>query len=884
MNSLPQRRSRIVQLRNIGKDKTKAKRVGEFSASPCPVEYREFLTTRAESDKLYATMSPCRVIRRFCFTLFIAFRRTTFALATALCCFFLCEHLHADTAAFDLPGPQIQVKVTRDGKTLPISEVPNIKVGDRLWLHPVLPSGQSVHYLLITAFLRGSTNPPPDAWFTRAETWNKKVKEEGIFITVPDKAEQLLFFLAPETGGDFSTVRSAVRNKPGAFVRASQDLDQAALDRSRLDRYLEGVRALSDADPKTLQERTLLLARSLKIKVDKDCFDKPVQEQATCLTQKTNQLVLDDGHSQSMVDALTSGPATDLVGSISNTKFAGGGAYSPYVGAVVDLAKMMESFHTAQYQYIPALAMTRQDSLELKLNNVPSFHKPMSVLVAALPAIEAAQLPPLRALEPKRVSCMQQSQLVLPVDGAPLVFSTRYAYNLFLHVESKGGLSEDLPVTADAARGGFVVDTRALHAEQFEGMVSGTIGGYWGFESFTGPSFQLQFSHPVKWLLASADTDALIIGREDSIHLQSEQAPCVEQVTIKDGHGKELKTTWKISKPDEVEITVPLKDETSGPVVLLVAQSGQSKPDEVPMQTYSEAAHLDQFILYAGDREGILTGTRLDEVSAVELGKVHFSPAGVTRSNGKDELRLSAEKSEEEKNFEAGEKLTAHVTLKDGRTLELETTVAPSRPRVTLLSKSIQPGPVPSMIQLGNPDDLPQDGQISFFLKTESPATFPHDEKIEVATEDGLNDTTFSLAAGTLFLEDPSTVLVTMQPLKILGNSTFGNLRYRAISSTGEHGDWQPLVKLVRIPTLKEVRCPDTPDKPCTLIGHDLFLLDSVASDAQFAHNIPVPSSFVNSALTVPRPNGTLLYIKLRDDPSIVNKAALAVLPETTAN
>ncbi len=31
-------------------------------------------------------------------------------------------------------------------------------------------------------------------------------------------------FLAPETGGDFKTLKSAVRGRPGAFVRASQDL------------------------------------------------------------------------------------------------------------------------------------------------------------------------------------------------------------------------------------------------------------------------------------------------------------------------------------------------------------------------------------------------------------------------------------------------------------------------------------------------------------------------------------------------------------------------------------------------------------------------------------------------------------------------------------
>ncbi|MGA7294754.1 MAG: hypothetical protein WBW85_19630, partial [Terriglobales bacterium] len=219
------------------------------------------------------------------------------------------------------------------------------------------------------------------------------------------------------------------------------------------------------------------------------------------------------------------------------------------------------------------------------------------------------------------------------------------------------------------------------------------------------------------------------------------------------------------------------------------------------------------------------------------------------------------------------------VSLQDGRVLDLDTTVEPPRPRVTLLNKSVQPGPTPSPIVLGNADDLPQDGQISFFLKTEIPETFPRSEKIEVATADGSASAFLSVADGTLILEDSQTVLGVLHPLKSFGPSVFGELRLRPIAENGEHGDWQILAKLVRIPSLKDVMCPDRPDKPCSLIGQDLFLIDSIASDAQFTHTISVPAGFVESTLSVPRPNGTLLYIKLRDDPSVVNRTALPVLP-----
>ena len=177
--------------------------------------------------------------------------------------------------AFDLSGPKVDVHVKRGEVTLPIGEAPNLLPGDRLWIHPDLPESQSAHYVLIVAFLRGATNPPPPEWFTRVETWTREAREEGVFVTVPAEAQQALIFLAPETGGDFSTLRNAVRGRPGAFVRATQDLQAASWDRMRLDAYLAEVKETSQTDPKSLKERAELAARSLGIKVDQQCFDKP---------------------------------------------------------------------------------------------------------------------------------------------------------------------------------------------------------------------------------------------------------------------------------------------------------------------------------------------------------------------------------------------------------------------------------------------------------------------------------------------------------------------------------------------------------------------------------------------------------------------------------
>jgi len=188
----------------------------------------------------------------------------------------------ADTAPFDLVGPQIDVRVTRGGDTLPLTRVPALAPRDRLTLRAILPDSQGTHYLMVAAFLRGPTNPPPESWFFRCDTWKAPCDRDGLAITVPQDAQQLLVFFAPQTGGDFKTLVDAVRGRPGSFVRASQQLFQAALDRSRLERYLSGLQALTTSDPGRGLDAAPLMARSLAIKVEDKCLDRIPALQAAC--------------------------------------------------------------------------------------------------------------------------------------------------------------------------------------------------------------------------------------------------------------------------------------------------------------------------------------------------------------------------------------------------------------------------------------------------------------------------------------------------------------------------------------------------------------------------------------------------------------------------
>jgi hypothetical protein len=833
---------------------------------------------------------------------------------------FACTLLRADPGRFDLTGPKIEVHVTRNSKTLPIAQVPNLLPGDKIWLHPDLPPTQSVHYLLVAAFLRGTTNPPPDNWFFEIQTWNKKVREEGVTITVPLEAQQVILFLAPETGGDFSTLRSAVRGRPGVFVRASQDLAEAGFEQSRIEKYLASMQEVPPGDPKALLDHSTLLARTLNLKPNNDCYKLPIDMQYTCLTQTGNQTLLDDGHGQSVADSLTSGANSDFINQASYMGLAGAGNYSAYVGAIVDLVRITSGLHTAHYQYIPAIAFPSSESLNLRLNTPPSFNNPKSVIVIGLPTIQAAVPPPLRPTDPNQINCLLKPAVVLPVEGAPLVYSTAFAHDLVLHLNTPGA-GTDIPVTPDAYLGGLVlakVPTRKLLPESIDppkddlngakvpveaktppaaipaaeagtNAITGTITGYWGFDPFSGPTLQLQDSPGKDWKLAASDI--LIAGRDNHLSLSSTGTACIDTITLDTAAGKQVETKWRqADKPATVDVTVSLKTINPGALHLAVHQFGEPKPDTVATQTFSEPAVLTTLELHAGDTTADLTGNSLNQVSQLAINDLVYAPAPPSTPSNQDtaspipapsdpdtNLRLTLPPNVQAPRLRVGEKLTARFTLNDGRTLTLPVTVAPPRPSVTLISKSIGQSNA-SPIHLADQDDLPVNQQLTFSLKSVS--AFPRTGQLEIANADDSLRAMVSVANGNLVLQNPHTLLVTLDPLKTFGTSAFGPLRLRPVSPDGTTGDWLPLVTLVRLPTFTDLRCPADTTQPCTLTGSGLYLVDSIATDDAFTTPTTVPEGFIGTTLSLPRPAKTGFFLRLRDDPTSANLVTLPILPQ----
>ena len=764
----------------------------------------------------------------------------------------------AQQNAFDLVGPDLKLSVTRTGTTLPIGAVPSLQPGDMVTAEAALPPDQAAHYLLVVVFLRGATNPPPKNWFFVAETWRKK--KNRLEIEVPNGAEQAVLLLAPETGGGFDAVRDAVRGRPGVFVRAAQDMFQASLDRARLDAFVAAIARIGESAPERLATDAPVLANALRIKLNADCLTRPRGLQAACLTQNRDSLVLQAQRGTTLAETLTGTPV-DLAYSLAATPQAGGGFYSPYIGLARDVAKLFGAFRSPQYQYLPAIAIGRGDTLKLLLNSAPSFQNPRSVLVAALPPLGAALPPVWQAGGPTPV-CLAKPGFTLPLEDAPLLYATDFGRSLSVRITGADGKSRDLPVTPDVGKGGVRLDG-ALPAD-LGAVANATLQGRWGFDGFSGPRLPVQLDAMGAWH-ATPDSN-VVVGRDHPLVLRGGAAFCVSEIALSDASGTRTPVPFKVTGQDELTVTLPLKNAKPGSLTLNIARFGTAPPDTISLTARLEASRIDRFIAFEGDRDGVLEGARLDQVTGLDWEGMHFTAGTLSRGSEGDRLAMTAEAA-----IPAGDG-EAVVRLRDGRSVKLAARAASPRPAATVLSRAAVSPPAKDGLAISLPEGvLPADAAIDFSFRV-TRGSLGDNGLVEITGSDG-PVATLHFADGGLQRIGKDVVVAHFAPRVLLGPGIAGPLRFRLVQE-GAIGEWQPLVAVARLPVLTGLTCP-VGGTGCTLGGRDLFVVAAFSGSADFAQSTQVPLGFVGTRLSLPKPAAKMLYLRLHDAPDSIASVSL---------
>jgi hypothetical protein len=280
---------------------------------------------------------------------------------------------------------------------------------------------------------------------------------------------------------------------------------------------------------------------------------------------------------------------------------------------------------------------------------------------------------------------------------------------------------------------------------------------------------------------------------------------------------------------------------------------------------------LESFAFHAGDAGGLLKGAALDAVAGLELDGAAFAPG----AQDDDGLQMTAADAAAVAKFQPDQRLHAVVKLKDGRTVGLNLVVAPPRPSVSLIGKSLQPSPAeqPLKVELKDPDVLPHDGRLTFSIRAEGGFAFTGTETVEVEAGPEAS-ARLTEANGGFVLQNAQIALAMVDLGKAFGPSAFGPLRFRLIGADGA-SDWQSLGMLVRLPRLQALYCPAGADRSCQLSGSNLFLIQSVANDPSFADATAAPGGFPGNTLQAPAPRKRQLFIRLSDDPAAVGVVTL---------
>jgi len=483
--------------------------------------------------------------------------------------------------------------------------------------------------------------------------------------------------------------------------------------------------------------------------------------------------------------------------------------------------------------------------------------------------------------------------MTIPLEGAPLVFSSSFAHGLVLHL-NRTGASTDLPLAPDAFEGGLVVakeeKSDPLHDANVGGVkalsakpetkiggttdltITGTIRGYWGFDSFEGPTITLQQIKGKDWKIV--DNAQLLAGQDNHLTVKADGSACVEHIALASDKAKDVDVSFKPAAgndaKDTLALDVSLKTVQPGGYSLAIKQYGDSDRDTVPLTAYTAGIHLDAIKIHRGDKTAILTGGGLKDVVSVEIDKQIFTPGG--EGNDDNTMHLQADSG-----VSPSDGTEAKAKLKDGRTMSVKMSTAAARPELKLISFKAAPtskdGTLP--VNFGNKDDILLEGKLIFVVQTNG--TFPRTQTIEVATVDGSVHATLSLATNNLVLQDDHTAVATLEPLKAFGQSAFGKLQMRPVAEDGTPGNWTPLGVLVRAPQITAIHCTTADAPTCTVDGSNLFLVQSFDAAKDFAKPTDVPTGFAESNLAVPTPaDGATLYLKLRDDP---NSVATVTLP-----
>ena len=764
----------------------------------------------------------------------------------------------------------IDVTVTRGDKSIAAALVPGLIKGDRVTVRFIswepsnagkyrfhanlaMINGSGIHWQFpegdgLPLFQLGLEPPTIQFVYDGIST--------PIFLIMVEDAT-----VAKRPDGQMASLRDDVSADPNSFTTMTQSASQASDRRRWIDDFISGLGSGAvDASSSGKKNVTAILS-NLGV-TDTSSIDSCYKDKSTT-AQCLEKLVIKQ-------NSVTFSASTEA-------GFLGpllGAHLSPYVAGLAILWGFVNNKKHQHYEFLsaslkfehPALPDLTQGLQELVVPQTPKFEPPAGAQSDALffsigHSINSADRPEIvSSADSTKSLCALDSQVQIP-----LAFdkASDYIHNAMLMVRNPHNKTVATISISDDTIAPQKIERSLIDRDRSASYDVSMTGAY-GFDSLTPKTVRVAFPRSSTWQV-SKDSDRLVSGREATITLISDAAPCIKKVSIHNGLFAKTFVP-KVLDATHAIVTVDLTNVPSGSLPMTIVQSNEAVKDKATLRVGQDDPDILNPVVYKDDSMIFLHGQRLQEIRSLTLSETSFM-YDTQRSTGTNGCFIAGH-SASGLTADATASVTMFVNNSSSNstsTIVQSISVQDTRPVLIAAQTRIESlNPDPTFVlparTFGSTDTMR--------LTVSGNADLPSDYKVRIRrTHYGgiagskcaaLSGEIQGAELGGLLKVSGAAVQAIFRPGDILSDEAFGPFQVQLFDATRNIGsDWLTLNgSFVRLASQLHVSCPTDSTKACELTGTNLKYISGI-SDNNTGPFIPLITPCSN-----PRPSSDCFAIK----------------------
>jgi hypothetical protein len=519
---------------------------------------------------------------------------------------------------FDILGASVDVRVTRDGTTLPATFVPYLKRGDTIEIS--FPKGvqfsRSPRWHLIVAYMYDDyvQHPPSfgisDSDLGRAKagyTWKVPVKDDGTPI----------IFLVPENGNgkghgipDARNAISELGNR-GLLLRTASVSSSAQVKQSTLGLFLHSLSAIQPGEFANGREHVIAATQSL--------FGYDLGS-ASCFQQDVSQSTQYACAAQAVAWNYENAPKANVVSAVGSQLPLTAATYGMLLGALYELlAKRRVEAH---YMFEPGVIKPGGRDTNVFVEAQPSYDasaaNPSTIVYFEIGSRATSPKVPAYGSPPRLSLCLNADTLNLqvPFSGLPIYFRSHQA------IFESGSKTFTLPASFDPLTG-FQF---SLSPEQIATLSGGAstvrFRSTWGFDSLESAPETIVSPHAAPWVPQNGANIAIMGQKTGSLTFtdgSGGMGSCVQSVVVKDATGN----TVPVEAIDRTNDTATVHVDAAGAIgpvgTAIIGEANGINSTPVPVEFLPPMPQVTYAVAYLPKGTLILRGTGLKYINTVTL-------------------------------------------------------------------------------------------------------------------------------------------------------------------------------------------------------------------------------------------------------------------------